>query len=163
MYRRILVPVDGSAASQLGLKQAIGLAKDQKARLRFLNVMEDHLGLSGVDIPAASMDFLLSLARKTGERYVGEAAALARKRGLTAETSLLHGRGRRVSDAILEAAKKWRADLIVMGTHGWRGLNRLLLGSDAERVLRGVSVPLLLVREQHSKARSGKKRGRNAR
>jgi nucleotide-binding universal stress UspA family protein len=75
----------------------------------------------------------------------------------------LHGRGRRVSDAILEAAKKWRADLIVMGTHGWRGLNRLLLGSDAERVLRGVSVPLLLVREQRSKARSGKKRGRNAR
>lgn len=163
MYRRILVPVDGSTASRLGLRHAIGLAKDQEARLRFLNVMDDYLGLSGVEIPAASMDFLLGLARETGERCVGEAAALARKKRLNADSLLLHGSGRHASDAILEAARKWRADLIVMGTHGRRGLNRLLLGSDAERVLRGTSVPLLLVRDDHSKARSGKKRGRKAR
>jgi nucleotide-binding universal stress UspA family protein len=60
----------------------------------------------------------------------------------------LHGDGRRASDVILEAAIKWRADLIVMGTHGRRGLDRLLIGSDAERVLRSTPVPLLLVRER---------------
>jgi nucleotide-binding universal stress UspA family protein len=147
MYRRILVPVDGSATSKLGLRHAVGLAKNQGARLRFLNVMDDSLGLSGTDISAADMSFLLKSVREIGERSVTEAAVLARKNKLNADASLLHGRGRRASDVILEAAKKWRADLIVMGTHGRRGLNRLLLGSDAERVLRGTPVPLLLVRD----------------
>lgn len=154
MYRRILVPVDGSTPSKLGLKHAIGLAKDQGARLRFLNVMDDSLGLSSADIPAANLAFLIKSVRESGERSVGEAAALARRKGLSADTSLLHGRGRHASDVILEAAKKWRADLIVMGTHGRRGLNRLLLGSDAERVLRGTSVPLLLVRDQPERKRA---------
>ena len=64
---------------------------------------------------------------------------------------MLPSGGRHASDVILDEAKRWRADLIVMGTHGRRGFNRLLLGSDAERVLRDTPVPLLLVREQYVK------------
>ena len=156
MYRRILVPVDGSATSKLGLRHAIGLAKTQGARLRFLNVMDDSLGLSGTDIPVAALSFLLRSVREIGERSVDEAAALARRKGLNADTSLLHGRGRHASDVILDAAIRWRADLVVMGTHGRRGLNRLLLGSDAERVLRGTPVPLLLVRDRSEGKRARK-------
>ena len=148
MYRRILVPVDGSATSKLGVRHAVDLARNQRAHLRFLNVMDDSLGLSGTDIPAADLSFLLKSVRESGERSVNEAAALARRKGLRADTSLLHGRGRHASDVILDAATKWRADLVVMGTHGRRGLDRLLLGSDAERVLRGTPVPLLLVRDR---------------
>jgi nucleotide-binding universal stress UspA family protein len=151
MYRRILVPVDGSTASNIGRTQAIGLAQTQGARLRFLNVLDESLGFSSPDIAAVNMGELLKSMRELGEKSVQEAASLAVKKGLRADAAVLPSRGRRASDVILEEAKKWRADLIVMGTHGRRGFNRLLLGSDAERVLRDTPVPLLLVREGHAK------------
>ena len=69
---------------------------------------------------------------------------MARRSGVTAETAVVESRGRHVSDVILAETQKWRADVIVMGTHGRRGLNRLLLGSDAEGVLREAAVPVLL-------------------
>ena len=151
MYRRILVPVDGSIASNVGRAQAIGLAQTEGARLRFLNVVDESLGFSSPDIGAVDMGDLLRSMRELGEKSVEEAASLASKKGLRADTAVLPSRGRRASDVILQEAKKWRADLIVMGTHGRRGFNRLLLGSDAERVLRDTPVPLLLVREGHAK------------
>ena len=70
---------------------------------------------------------------------------------------MIEGRGRAVSGVILEDARKFRADLIVMGTHGRRGLNRLLLGSDAERVLREARIPVLLVRQQQPQRRRARK------
>ena len=153
MYRRILVPVDGSTASNVGQTQAIGLAQTEGARLRFLNVLDESLGFSSPDIDAVDMGDLLKSVRELGEKSVEEAASLAGKKGLRADTAVLPSRGRRASDVILDEARKWRADLIVMGTHGRRGFNRLLLGSDAERVLRETPVPLLLVREGHAKRR----------
>jgi nucleotide-binding universal stress UspA family protein len=56
--------------------------------------------------------------------------------------------GGRAADAIVEEAGKWKADVIVLGTHGRRGLRRALLGSDAEEVVRNASVPVLLVRDR---------------
>lgn len=120
MYRRILVPVDGSTASDVGRAQAIGLAQTEGARLRFLNVLDESLRLSSPDIEAVNMSDLLRSMRELGERSVEEAASLAGKKGLRADTSLLPSRGRRASDVILDEARKWRADLIVMGTHGRR-------------------------------------------
>jgi nucleotide-binding universal stress UspA family protein len=104
------------------------------------------------------MSYLLQSIREIGERSIGDATELASKKRLSADSLLLPRRGRHVSDVILSTAKKWRADLVVMGTHGRRGLNRLLLGSDAERVLRGTPIPLLLVRD-----RPGRKRVRKTR
>ena len=161
MYRRVLVPVDGSMASNAGRAQAIALAQTEGARLRFLNVVDESLGLGSPDIEAVDMSDLLRSMRELGEKSVQEAASLAAKKGLRADTSLLPSRGRRSSDVILDEARKWRADLIVMGTHGRRGFNRLLLGSDAERVLRDTPVPLLLVREGHTKLRPRRTRGKN--
>jgi nucleotide-binding universal stress UspA family protein len=160
MYRRILVPVDGSAASYVGRAQAIGLAQTEGARLRFLNVLDESLGLSSTDMGAVDMSDLLQSVRELGEKSVEEAASLAGKKGLRADTSVLPSGGRRVSDMILDEARRWRADLIVMGTHGRRGFNRLLLGSDAERVLRDTPVPLLLVREEYVKPRRKRAAGK---
>lgn len=160
MYRRILVPVDGSATSTLGLSEALGLAKNQGARLRILNVLDESVLVQSMDVytMAQTADIVDSL-RASGQKALDTAAALTRKRGVKAECALLESRGQPVSDVILSEAKKWRADVIVMGTHGRRGMNRMLLGSDAERVLRDAPVPVLLVRgEQAQKRRKGKRR-----
>ncbi len=89
---------------------------------------------------------MLESLRDGGKAILKSAEGLVREHGLNAESSLLECWGRRASDLILEQAEQWPADLIVMGTHGRRGLRRLALGSDAEMVLRSASVPVLLVR-----------------
>jgi nucleotide-binding universal stress UspA family protein len=159
MYRRILVPVDGSGTSALGLQQALGLAKDQRAQLRVLNVIDERVMATAADAyGAADMSALLQSMEETGKKALEEAAALAKAGKVRAETAQVQSRGRYVSDVILDQAKTWRADLIVMGTHGRRGLNRLLLGSDAERVLREAPVPVLLVRGEQPKRRGARKK-----
>lgn len=155
MYRRILVPVDGSATSKVGLKHALGLARDQGARLRVLNVVEDIMIAPIMsDLPAGDMTMLFDSIKAAGKKALTDAEALTSKTHVKSESALTEAHARNVSDVILADAKKWRADLIVMGTHGRRGLNRLLLGSDAERVLRESPVPVLLVRSNHAKGRS---------
>jgi len=79
-----------------------------------------------------------------------------------AETVQVESRGRAVSDVILAEARRSHADVIVMGTHGRRGLNRLLLGSDAERVLREAPVPVLLTRVGGTKRGVAKPRAKRA-
>ena len=152
MYRQILVPVDGSSTSRAGLKQALGLAGDQHARVRVLNVI-DNLALATAMDPygAADMSMLLESLEKTGKKALVSATHDAAKAKVRADTVQLEGRGRFVSDVILAEANKCGADVIVMGTHGRKGMNRLLLGSDAERVLRDAPVPVLLVRERRKK------------
>jgi nucleotide-binding universal stress UspA family protein len=151
MYRRILVPVDGSPTSKLGLRHGVGLAKDQRARVRVLNVIDEVAIAPMIDGYPADMTRYIESMREVGKRALDEGAALAEKAGVAADTVIVQARGRHVSDVILGDAKNFRADLIVMGTHGRRGLNRLLLGSDAERVLREAPVPVLLVRAQQPK------------
>ena len=146
MYRRILVPVDGSTSSMLGLRHALGLAKDQHARVRLLNVLDEMAVLPMMYGYPADIGTVLESMRAAGKKAIDEGRELARKANVEADTALVEAHGRVVSKAILDQAKKFRADLIVMGTHGRRGLNRMILGSDAERVLREADVPLLLVR-----------------
>lgn len=147
MYRRILVPVDGSPTATLGLKHALDLAKEQGALLRILNVVEDILTAPlMVDFPAQDLATLRESMQESGKKALKEATEIAAMASAKPDTLLVRARGRNVSDVILEQAKTWRADLIVMGTHGRRGLNRLVLGSDAERVLRESAVPVLLIR-----------------
>src|SRR5208282_966463 len=74
-------------------------------------------------------------SRTGGKKLLARAEAKVRKRGIEVETVLLEAVGRRVADLIIKQAKKWRADLIVLGTHGRRVLSRVVTGSDAELVL----------------------------
>jgi nucleotide-binding universal stress UspA family protein len=150
--------VDGSATSKLGLRHAVGLAKDQRARVRVLNVIDEVAIAPMIDGYPADMTRFIESMREVGRKALDEGAALAEKAGVNAGTAMVDARGRHVSDVILSDARKFRADLIVMGTHGRRGLNRLLLGSDAERVLRDAPVPVLLVRAQQPKRTSTRRK-----
>jgi nucleotide-binding universal stress UspA family protein len=142
MYGKILVPVDGSQTSGRGLREAVRLAVDQSARLRCIYVIDEHILF---DAPFAYPD-LLEKMRDAGNAILDDAAGQARQAGVEAEPVLRESGGRRVSKTILEEAAAWPADLIVMGTHGRRGLSHLALGSDAELVVRDSPVPVLLVR-----------------
>ena len=142
MYTRILVPIDGSPTSNRGLAEAIRLAKDQKAMLRLLHVIDESFLMFGAGY---GVDVINSL-RESGNRLVDEARTRAREEGVEAEGTVVETLSRRVADKILEDARAWRSDLIVMGTHGLRGFLHLAVGSDAEAVLHGAACPVLLIR-----------------
>lgn len=144
MYQHILLPTDGSPVATRALYEAIRWAKRGSARLRLLHVVSELVMLD-VD-PPVYLQGSLEVLRRAGAQVLDRAAQLARAEGVTAETTLLESIGARPADLIVEQAKSWPADLIVMGTHGRRGLRRAVLGSDAELVVRDSPVPVLLVR-----------------
>lgn len=145
MYKKILVPIDGSASAQRGLDEAIKLAKESGAALRLVHAVNEYFIDSGFGMPMIATQWIDAL-REGGAAILNAAAAKVRDHGLKPETVLLDQLGTRVADLILNQAKEWPADLIVMGTHGRRGLSRLAMGSDAEMVLRLTPVPVLLIR-----------------
>lgn len=154
-YKRILVPVDGSAPSAKGLREAIGLAQQAGARLRLLHVVEEYSAFAAPEV-GVDVGPLLEAMKKAGRRTLArvERAARAKAGRLRLDSVLVEDYGGRVADAIVAQAKRWRADVIVIGTHGRRGLQRALVGSDAELVVRYSPVPVLLV---PSRARRGKR------
>lgn len=142
-YKRILVPVDGSPTSSNGLDEAAKIARESGSRLLLLHVIDDTVAFSSPE--GAGVNVVLDALRASGRSALAEAADYARRAKLRAETALLEKATGRVAEAIVDQAKRWRADLIVMGTHGRRGVNRLLLGSNAELVVRNSTIPVLLV------------------
>jgi nucleotide-binding universal stress UspA family protein len=152
MYKKILVPIDGSSASLLGLKEAVQLARGLNAKLRILHVVDEFVAdVTGG--PAAYFEKWVEGLRDSGKATLAEAVNFAKTLDGDAESVLIDTIGRRAADVIIEQAQEWPAELIVMGTHGRRGLRRLLMGSDAEFVVRTSTVPVLLVREQVEVAR----------
>lgn len=144
MYRRILVPIDSSRTAALGLREAIRLAKDQNAALRVVHVV-DKTAVIGVAEAGMNPRPVLAKLARSGRAVLEAARRSAKKQGVAADAVLREPLTKRVADEVLHEAKKWRADLIVMGTHGRRGLRRLVLGSDAEQIVRLAEVPVLLV------------------
>jgi len=145
MYQRILVPVDGSHTSTAGLQEAMRIAIDQRGRLRIISIVDELVVAQNFD-GYTDAGQLLGALRATGQKVIKSALALAAKRGVKTESALYETMGKRVAELIVREAKKWKADLIVMGTHGRRGIDRMVLGSDAEAVVRTSPVPVLLVR-----------------
>jgi nucleotide-binding universal stress UspA family protein len=146
MYQRILVPFDGSATSSRGLTEAIQLARLSGARLRLVHMVDDLLYASGFESSAIYMTDVVPLMRAAGETILQQGKARAERAGVPVETVLLEGVATRLADAVDDQVGAWGADLIVIGTHGRRGLGRLLMGSDAEQIARTARVPVLLVR-----------------
>lgn len=146
MYEKILVPVDGSTASTRGLEEAIGLAKATGASLALAHVVDEFV-IASANAPTAWQELSTAL-RASGEKVLADAEALVRKHDLPCASELLKAADNGAAGAIIDQAKKLSADLIVMGTHGRRGLRRLTLGSDAEMVLRSSPVPVLMVRDR---------------
>jgi len=146
MYQRILVPVDGSATSLKGLAEAIRLAQMSGGQIRLLHMVDALSAAMAVGAYAISADVIDQL-RADGAQILEQARAQALEAGVVADTVLDEGVRTRLSDWVVEQARLWPADVVVLGTHGRRGVSRLLLGSDAEQVLRSAPVPVLLVRE----------------
>ena len=142
MYQQILIGVDGSETSRAALDDGLKLAREQGAKVLLLNVYEPIVrsALHGV------ID-LTQAMREEGEQIIAGALDVARKAGVEARTRVIDAVGRRVASVITEEAEAEGADLIVLGTHGRRGLEHLVLGSVAEGVARRAKVPLLLIRK----------------
>jgi len=145
MYPLILVPIDGSETAQNGFDEALVLARTLGSGLRIVNVVDVRL-LPAEITSHTSVAQLLEDWREAGCRVVATAAARARAAGVHAEEAVLCDPGLRIADLIVEEARRSGAGLIVMGTHGRRGLRRMTLGSDAELVVREAPVPVMLVR-----------------
>ena len=145
MYSKILVPVDGSETALAGLKEAVRLAKNQGAKICVLHIV-DELVLDYSYGSGLYAGTVIDSLREGGKKILADAIALVRDGGIAAESVLVETIGGPAAASIVEQAKNWQAELIVVGTHGRRGLRRLALGSDAEQVIRTSPVPILLVR-----------------
>ena len=146
MYQRILVPIDGSPPSEAGLRVAIDMAKLTGGQIRLLHVVDPMPFAYSAEGYGAMATDVLALMRESGEQVLRAARERVVQDGVATDTVLLDGYGGRLCDRVAEQVQDWKADLIVIGTHGRRGLPRMLLGSDAEQVLRSAAVPVLLVR-----------------
>jgi len=144
-YRRILVAVDGSPTSMKGLREAIRLAKDRRAQMILVHVVNEFYAFANLEGISAGVDIVPAL-REGGRRVLAKAKAVADKERIRAKTVMRETLGGPAAETIVREARKQRADLIVLGTHGRRGLRRAVLGSDAEQVVRRSPVPVLLVR-----------------
>ena len=147
MHKRMLVTVDGSRTSEAALGEALDLAGGG-AHLRVMHVVDSSYNYPNALYGQVTghLEAVRRAWREAGEDTLARAAASARARRVAADSTLLESDGRRVGAAVVEEAQRWGVDLIVVGTHGRRGLDRLLLGSVAEGVARTAPVSVLLVR-----------------
>lgn len=152
MYQRILVPVDGSPPSEAGLKVAIDMARLTGGQIRLLHVIDPMPFAYSAEGYGAMATDVLALMRESGEKLLQAARQRVAAEGVAVDTVLLDGYGGRLCDRVGEQVQDWKAELIVIGTHGRRGVPRMLLGSDAEQVLRTAAVPVLLVRATEPEA-----------
>lgn len=146
MYKRILVAVDGSANAARALQHAAELASGVSASLRLIHVVDMGLMPYGPEL-GIDIDTLLEARYAAAEKVLADARDSVQAAGIAIETKLvdtalptIH-----VATTIAEDAVSAKADLIVLGTHGRRGVERWLLGSVAEGVARRSTVPVLLV------------------
>lgn len=147
MYKRILVPTDGSPLSRKAARAAIGLAAGMGAEVVALHVVPRYPlslveGAIGV-VPHDAARIEKEWARR-GQAMADEVGAAADRQGVQARA--LTVRSNLVAEAILGAARKNRCDLVVMASHGRKGIKRLLLGSETQHVLTHSDIPVLVLR-----------------
>ena len=142
MYNRILCPIDGSETANAGLDEAIRLAQQQHASIRLLYVLDIiYLENSGYMIGE-----IYDQLRGAGQQILETAKTKVANANVPVETVLADATTRRIADVVVDQCRNAHTDLIVMGTHGRRGVSHLFLGSDAEAVVRMAEVPVLLVK-----------------
>jgi nucleotide-binding universal stress UspA family protein len=152
LYKKILLAIDGSDISNLALHEALKLAINQNALLRLVNVVDEGTIYHGG--PGFDYNLLISALRAEGQAILDHASDIIKNEtSLPFETCLLELKPfqGRIAEMIVEEAKDWSADLLVIGTHGRRGFSHLFLGSVAEQIIRLATIPVLLIRGQHNK------------
>jgi nucleotide-binding universal stress UspA family protein len=147
MFRRILCATDGSKRSAHAVKTAAGLARSSTANVILVHVTPDYRTPyypDGVMIDWPSEKDYKRDCKAAADKVFEKDAAIALKEGVQVET--VHLFGDSPAEEILSAAKKNKADLIVMASHGRKGFEALLLGSETQKVLARTNVPVLVVR-----------------
>jgi nucleotide-binding universal stress UspA family protein len=147
MYKRILVPVDGSETSNKALVAALQMARENGGRVRLVHTLDELAYLTGFEVSGD----LLKVARDYAQKVLEDALDMARSAGVPSESRLVEASGARLGEVVADEARSWEADLVVVGTHGRRGMSRMLLGSGAEQVLRLAPVPVLAVRSTEAR------------
>jgi nucleotide-binding universal stress UspA family protein len=145
MYQRILVPDDGSPTARKALDSAIALAKESNGQIRLFHLLEE-LPYLGYELYGNYNAELMESLRTASNTILADGMAHIESAGVSADTVLVDKFGELLGDATAKAAAEWGADLIVVGTHGRRGVGRLFLGSGAEQIIRLAPVPVLVVR-----------------
>src|SRR5438034_839019 len=143
-YRRILHATDFSSSALPALRQAVAMARRWRARVILLHVMTPPSPFVSDGIPPSSYDELLAIARRATKRRLAAMLARVRRKGVAASAVFAEGLP---ADEVLRTARRQRADLLVLGTHGRTGLRRALMGSVAERVVSQARCPVLTVRQ----------------
>ncbi|ARB93739.1 universal stress protein [Legionella longbeachae] len=143
MYKQIMIAVDGSKASSLALKEAIELAKNQNSKLCVIHIV-DTLYEGDVDREA-----FVELIRKQGQEVLNSIKKKLSRVKIEFEMKLteLTPSKSQIAEKLVDEASAWSADLIIIGTHGRRGIQHILTGSVAEEVIRISKIPVLLVKK----------------
>lgn len=149
MFKHILVPTDGSALSTSAVEKAINFAREVEARLTFLTALPEALPPVSSFWDSArdqteESERGTAEARAEASRIVEAAVAQARRAGVSADTALAASNS--PFEAIIQTAEERRCDLIFMASHGRRGVNALLLGSETNKVLTHCKIPVLIYR-----------------
>src|SRR5262245_15367169 len=147
MYANILVPTDGSRLSDKAIREAVMLAEAGGGRLLLFHVVAPYqmaVYAEGMTIPSLPRERAAQASARRARRILR--AAEKKARATKVPVSKAWAISGAPHDAIVEMARRRRCDLIVMASHGRRGLSRLLLGSETQAVLSRVNVPVLVVR-----------------
>ncbi len=149
MYQRILVAIDGSDTSGLALGEAINLANALGANLRLIHVV-DAAPTYGMSVRSSFFSDYKKQLCEFGNDVLAKCAETVRSFGVQCDTvcPVIDITDRRVYEVIEHEAESWPADMIVIGTHGRSGIDRLLLGSVAQGVTRIATIPVLSVRKR---------------
>lgn len=145
MISKILVPTDGSERAEKAAAFAIDMAKDSKASLEFLYVLDEASPAFAFEIESGVSPDITELAnslKSTAETFVNKLKGQADAAGVSAETSVVDGHP---SEEILAEAERSGADHIVMASHGRRGLAAAVIGSVTLNVIHGAGVPVTVV------------------
>ena len=144
MFQRILFGTDFSPASRPAFRQAVALARQSHGRLLVVHVMPSGwpLGTEGYVTPRMYEEMETAI-RQSAQKQLGRLVAQAKKAGVSARGLLLSGAA---PEAIALTARKERSDVVIVGTHGRTGLERLLSGSVASRIVGTAPCPVLTVR-----------------
>lgn len=138
-YKSILIPFDGSDFSKKSLNRACQLARLDNARVTALYVIPRYEEMLGFFRTESIKKSLLQEAQK----IIDTARDMASKVGISIKTEITEGHA---GDKIIETAGRLKNDLIVMGTYGWRGVNKAIMGSTTERVIISAACPILVVK-----------------
>lgn len=150
MIKHLLVPIDGSEPAHRAIAYAVELAAQTGSRLTFCTALDrDALVADAAAAEALDIEAVLAENRRAARELLDGAKKAAAARGVPCDTRVDEGQ---VVDVILTVERELAPDILVMGTHGRRGLGRLFLGSTTEGVLRRSAVPVLAVPTVHVEA-----------